>query len=56
MPSELLEGPELIDTVEDGLRAVDQTTAQLLQVTQYGDVAVRLDPWGRNTHHSNLRV
>lgn len=56
MPSELLKGPELIDTVEDGLRAVNQTTAQLLQVTQYGDVAVRLDPWGRNTHHSNLRV
>ncbi len=47
MPGELLEGPELVDTVEDGLRPVDQTTAHLLQVTQNSDVTVRLDPWGR---------
>ncbi len=56
MPGELLEGPELVDTVEDGLRPVDQTTAHLLQVTQNGDVTVWLDPWGRNAHHGNLRV
>lgn len=56
MTGELLEGPELVDTVEDGLRPVDQTTAHLLQVTQNGDVTVRLDPWGRNAHHGNLRV
>lgn len=54
--SQLLEGPEFVDAVEDGLGPVDQTTAHLLQVPQNSDVTVRLHPWSGNTHHSHLWV
>lgn len=40
MSRQLLEGPELVDTVEDGLGSVDHAAAHLLQVPQHGDVAV----------------
>lgn len=53
---ELLEGPELIDAVKYRLWPVYQTAAHLLQVTQNGDVTVRLDPRGRNAHYGHLRV
>lgn len=40
MAGQLLEGPELVDTVEYGLGSVDQPTAHLFQVTQHSDVTV----------------
>ena len=56
MSRQLLEGPELVDTVEDGLWPVDEPTAHLLQVPQHGDVAVRLHPWRGHAHHRHLGV
>lgn len=40
MSSKLLKGPELVDTVKDGLGPVDQTATHLLQMPQNGDVTV----------------
>lgn len=40
MTSQLLKGPELVDTVEYGLGPVDQPTAHLLEVAQHSDVTV----------------
>lgn len=54
--SKLLECPELVDTVKDGIGPVDQAATHLLQMPQNGDVTVRLHPWSRNTHHSHLWV
>lgn len=50
MASQFLEGPEFVDTVEYGLRPVDQPAAHLLQVAQHGNVTVRLHP-GRGDSH-----
>lgn len=40
MARQLLKGPELVDTVEYGLRPVDQPAAHLLQVAQHSDVTI----------------
>ena len=54
VPGQLLEGPELVDTVEDGLGTVHQPAAHLLQVPQDSDVTVRLHPRRGHAHHRHL--
>lgn len=53
MTSQLLEGPELVDAVEDGLGPIHQPAAHLLQVAKDRDVTVALDPgcWHTYNHH-----
>lgn len=56
MASELLKCPKLVDTVEYGLRPVDQPTAHLLQVTQHSDVTIGLNPRCGNPHYHHLWI
>lgn len=53
MTSKFLKRPELVDTVEDGLGTIHQSTAHLLQVAKDCDIAVTLDPrcWYTHNHH-----
>lgn len=53
---QLLEGPELVDTVEYSLGPVDEPAAHLLQMPQHGDVAVWLHPGRGHPHHNHLRI
>lgn len=53
MASKFLECPELVNTVEDGLRTIHQSTSHLLKVAKDCDITVTLDPrcWYTHNHH-----
>ncbi len=56
MAGQLLKGPEFVDTVEYGLRPVDQPTAHLLQVAQHSDVAIWLHPGRGHPYYHHLWI